>query len=528
MPPKKNVVELLRVSTSGQADEDRAGLPRQAEANRITISRHSLTVIRQYRLVDVSGAATLYAPEVQEMLSLIRSGQAQGIVTADFDRLLRPDDFRSLAILQDIKEAGALIYLPDQVIDLSTQAGFLMSGLQSVIAGNELVQIKKRMIGAKEEKRRQGKHPGNNLCLPLGVGYDRKAEAYFYTPEAERVRELFDLFHMEGVHNLYEIGRRTGFSPQTVKNLLCNELYIGWRHYKQKRSPERRLKDGGRRADRKKIVRAPDEVIRVKVINEPLVPETVFWEVQEVLAEKKQNFTSRRSEACELFLFKGMLRCGHCGAPMYTVPGGKAGPNKDYYYCRSLHASWRGKSEPCPAHYLRREVVEAMVIRFITENLADKEFVAQALEDALMVGQDIQHDRAREEIEAKLGKIEKKRKRAVALHLDGILEREDLDAALAEVASEKGRLESKLEAMMAVRPVPSPEDLDAWAGQTSKAFAAFIFWKKAEKRKFLALERPQFWLTADGITRFSLPDPSQKNKPQGQGFMAATSITSAG
>jgi DNA invertase Pin-like site-specific DNA recombinase len=513
------VVELLRVSTADQADEDRAGLPRQEEANRRTVARHSLHVIRQYRLIDVSGAATLHAPEIQEMLGLIRAGQARGIVTADFDRLLRPDDFRSLAILQDIKEASAFIYLPDQVLDLNTQAGFLMSGLQSVIAGNELAQIKKRMLGAKEEKRRQGKHPGNHLCLPTGVGYDRQAEAYFYTPEASRVSEAFELFHAQGVQNLYELGRRTGFSPQTLKNLLRNELYIGWRHYKQKRAPERRLTDTGRRADRRKVSRAPHEAIRVQVIQEPLIQEGVFWEVQEILAEKTKGFTARRAAACDLFLFKGMLRCGHCGSPMYTTPGGKAGPVKDYYYCRTLHDSWAKKtgSRDCPSGYLRRSRVEDEVNAFISEKLASRDYILDHLEQMFSEGRDLRREREIDDLKTKLARLEKKRKRALALHLDGILEREDLDAALAEVAGDVQRHESKLGSLTEPRAAFSLENLTEVVGQIAEAFALFPCWDKEDQRRFLASERPQFWIQEGRVTRFTLPLGSKKQSRMGRG-----------
>lgn len=78
----KPVVELLRVSTSMQAGDDRAGLPRQMEANRRTVERHGLVVVRTVRLVDVSGTATIHAPEVQDMLAMLKTGQAQGIVCA--------------------------------------------------------------------------------------------------------------------------------------------------------------------------------------------------------------------------------------------------------------------------------------------------------------------------------------------------------------------------------------------------------------------------------------------------------------
>jgi DNA invertase Pin-like site-specific DNA recombinase len=512
------VVELLRVSTADQADEDRAGLPRQAEANRRTIARHSLHVIQQIRLIDVSGAATLHAPEIQEMLGLIRAGQVRGIVIADFDRLLRPDDFRSLAILQDIKESSALIYLPDQVLDLNTQAGFLMSGLQSVIAGNELAQIKKRMLGAKEEKRRQGKHPGNHLCLPTGVGYDRQTEAYFYTPEAERVREVFDLFHAQGVHNLYELGRRTEFSPQTLKNLLSNELYIGWRHYKHKRAPERRLTDTGRRADRRKVARAPHEAIRVKVIQEPLIQEEVFWEVQEILAEKKQHFTARRDASRDLFLFKGVLRCGHCGSPLYTVPGGKGGPNKDYYYCRTLHdAMYRKNGERCQSGYQRRARVEDEVNGFISEKLSSKEYILEHLEQLFAGGQDFKREREAEDLKAKLSRLEKKRKRALGLHMDGIIEREELDTTLAEVSGEAQRIEVRLAAMAEPRARFSLENMAEVVAQIVGSFALFPYLGREEQLRFLASERPQFWILGGRVTRFTLPLGGKKTNRMGRG-----------
>lgn len=506
------VVELLRVSTADQAGDDRAGLPRQEEANRRTVARHSLRSIRQYRLVDVSGAATLHAPEIQEMLALIRSGRAKGIVTADFDRLLRPDDFRSLAILQDIKEAGALIYLPDQVLDLNTQAGFLMSGLQSVIAGNELAQIKKRMIGAKEEKRRQGKHPGNDLCLPTGVGYDRGAGEYFYTPDAERVREVFDLFHDQGVQNLCEVGRRTGFSPQTVKNLLRNELFIGWRHYKQKRAPERRLKEDGRRADRRKVARDPHETIRVQVIQNPLVSEDVFWAVQESLAQKRDGFTSRREDSSGLFLFKGLLRCGVCGSPMYTVPGGKYGPVKDYYYCRNLSDYFVKKNggKACGSHYLRRLEVEDVVIAFIADNLANAERIMGYLGQVWSAESDLRREREAENIKTKLARLEKKRKRAISLHLDGVIERGDLNATLLDVDEEVQRLNTKLAITEEAPADVSRADLLEMATLAAESFSMFPFWGKDDQRRFLAAERPQFWLQEGHVTRFTLPVGGKK------------------
>lgn len=506
------VVELLRVSTADQAEDDRAGLARQEEANRRTVARKNLSVIRTIRLVDVSGTATMYAPEIQAMLDLVRTGQARGIVVADFDRLLRPDDFRTLAILQDIKEAGALIYLPDQTLDLRTQAGFLMSGLSSIIAGNELAQIKRRMQGAKEEKRRQGKCPQSHICLPLGVGYDRKDERYYYTEDAARVRELFDLFHGQGVANLCEIGRRVGMGNVTVRNLLRNELFIGYRTYNQKRSQEARLKPDGRRADRRKVARAEHERIRVKVIDEPLIQESVFWAVQEALTDKRAMHRGYSQATAGLFLYRHLLRCGLCGEPMYTVPGGhRGGPIKDYYYCRTHNHAYKGRPGcPCGSGYQRRQEVEDAVGAFIAEHLGAAGYILAQLERAAEDSRDTDNGRELTEIKAALGRQEKKRKRALALHLDGILEREDLDAALAAVAQEVDRLNAKAGGL-ARRRMVTQQQLAEVAARAAEAFAAFPYWSKDEKRAFLEQERPVFWILEGKVVKFSLPSFGGKN-----------------
>ncbi|BFR49484.1 recombinase family protein [Nitratidesulfovibrio sp. HK-II] len=501
------VVELLRVSTLEQGGEDRAGIPRQIEANRRTVERCGLNVLSTIRLIDVSGASVMHAPEIGEMLSLLRTGRAQGIVCADFDRLLRPDDFRSLAILQDIREAGALIYLPDQIIDLNTQSGYLISGINSIIAGNELAQIKKRMHGAKEEKRRQGKHPGNHLSLPFGVGYDRKAERYFYTDDAEKVRQLFDQFHGHRVHNYTELARRLGFSSNvTVRNLLSNEIYIGYRHYKQKRAPERKVREDGRQKDKRKVPRAPGEIIRVKVIDNPLVPEEVFWEVQDIIHNRWNDFTDRKGASKRLFLYAGLLRCGICGSPMYTVPGGKAGPNKDYYYCRNKAHHWRQKGvPPCPSSYLRREPVEEMLASFIAENLSNPDFVLAGLV-ALFESRDgchVEHERA--DLDRRLVALKQKKAKLATLVVDGVFTLEDVAGKAKAMQEEIGQLEARREAL-AVPPEPErPEDYREAVEAMAAAFTEFPFWSKEERREFLKIQRPEFWITTEGVTRYSIP-----------------------
>lgn len=500
------VVELLRVSTADQGKDDRAGIPRQIEINKQTIARHNLHVVKSFKLIDVSGTSIMHTPELMEMLNIIRAGQVRGIVIADFDRLMRPDDFRSLAVLQDIKETQTLLYLPEQVIDLNTQSGFLMSGLQSVIAGNELAQIKKRMLGAKEEKRRQGKCPSFKLTLPLGVSYDREKEKFYYNENSQKVKELFHLFYDKKIHNFNELDRLTGIQYATVRNLLQNELYIGFRHYTEKRAPEKRYKPDGRRADRAKMKRLPHEVIRVKVIDPPLIDEETFWSVQRVIKNKKNEFIHRQIKGKKIFLFSGHLKCAVCGQPMYTVPGTKKNKKADYYYCRTKAHNFRKRGYPkCPSPYLRREPVEEKVLEFISEHLSDPDYIIEqfnSLHDD-QAAKDIEGQS--QELKKKIDSLKKKKSKVLDLYLKGLYSEQEITDKAQEIQEDIDNATEQLDQLQEATEELRPEDYRESVEKISEAFCEFPFWGREEQRSFLSILKPNFHIGPDGITKFSLP-----------------------
>jgi DNA invertase Pin-like site-specific DNA recombinase len=500
------VVELLRVSTADQGKDDRAGIPRQIEINKQTIARHNLHVVKSFKLIDVSGTSIMHTPELMEMLNIIRAGQVRGIVIADFDRLMRPDDFRSLAILQDIKETQTLLYLPEQVIDLNTQSGFLMSGLQSVIAGNELAQIKKRMMGAKEEKRRQGKCPSFKLTLPLGVSYDREKEKFYYNKNATKVKELFHLFHDKKIHNFNELDRLTGIQYVTVRNLLQNELFIGYRHYTEKRAPEKRYKPDGRRADRAKMKRLPHEVIRVKVIDPPLIDEETFWSIQQIIKNKKNEFTHRRIKGKKTFLFSGYLKCAVCGKPMYTVPRTAKNKKYDYYYCRSKSYNFRKRGNPkCPSSYLRKEIVEEKVLEFISERLSDPDYIIQQFNSLYDEQATESIHTQRKELQKKISELKKKKSKVLDLYLKGLYSEQEISEKAQEIQEQIEQATEQLGQLKEASEELHPEDYRDSVEKISEAFCEFPFWGGEEQRSFLSILKPSFNIGPDGITQFSIP-----------------------
>jgi len=499
------VIEFLRVSTEEQSKEGREGLPRQKEANALTIRRHKLSVVRTITLIDVSGTSVLQSPEVNKLLDTMHAGAIDGVVVADWDRLIRLDNFRDFALLEHFKETGTLIYLPDQIIDLNTQSGFLIGGFQSIISGNELTQIKKRMLAAKEIKRKNGEHPNNRNTLPLGVDYDYKEKRFFYTDEAKRVKKLFHLFYEKGIHNYKELERRTGIHHRTISNLLRNEIYTGYRVYTEKRGAEKVLKKDGRQGYKKKVQRSPDEIIRVKVIDKPIVSERVFGEVQEIIRNKNRQYHQRRPQTGERYLYSGFLKCGVCGAIIYTNTGGR-GHKKDYYYCSTKNYLNIRKHGPtkCTSCYMQKELVEGTITSFLAEKLTDKDYLMEMIDASLSDDQHNDLQNEAEEVKARLKKLEKKRLKMLDLYGEGLYKREELDKKVNTINDETNTLKRTLLQIESTMLFQDKFLLSQSIQPIVTTLAEFNYWTAKQKRDFLQTQVPTFYITPEGLSSFTL------------------------
>lgn len=153
------VIELIRVSTQGQAAADKASIPAQRTVNRRTATTYGLDIFKSIEISNVSGAAVLRTPEIQEMMELMRSPEVHGIVTKEFSRLMRPENFDDYQLLQHFADTKAILYLPEGPIDLASKMGRLIGGVRALFAGVEREEIRERVWSAKEDKRRRGENP---------------------------------------------------------------------------------------------------------------------------------------------------------------------------------------------------------------------------------------------------------------------------------------------------------------------------------------------------------------------------------
>src|ERR1035438_3497537 len=146
----KRVIQLVRVSTEGQAADDKAGLAAQRAVTLCTAATYGLEIVRTIEMSDVSGTAVLCAPEMQELLRLIESPDIHGVVAKEFSRLMRPENFKDYELLQAFVDACTLLYLPDGPIDFSSSMGGFMGLIRAGMARIERREILARMNRSEE------------------------------------------------------------------------------------------------------------------------------------------------------------------------------------------------------------------------------------------------------------------------------------------------------------------------------------------------------------------------------------------
>jgi len=418
-----------------------------------------LTIVKTVELADVSGAQILLAPEIQEMLRLMSDPEIHGVIVREFSRLMRPDNFADYAMLQAFCETETLLYLPDGPIDFASDTGMLTGTMRAVMGGLERRELVKKMWRIKEQKRREGGFSQSSKCLPYGVNFNGY---WSYTADGERVREAYRLV-LSGNTSYASIGADVGIAPFNLRNILRNPIYTGWRVIDKKRDPSPKAKRAGkdgRQGDRPKIKRALEEIIRIKVIDEPLISESQFNQVQRILDLKRQNHWRTKESEHHRWIYNGYLTC-ICGRLVYTKFR-----RRDYYIC----------SGKCGVHYMRRERLEPELDRLFTERLTRPRFLNQIVKG--MQKKAPQADIKK--LNDQLVNLESKRNRILDAYFDNLIDPAERDRRTAEVAKERNILST-----MITKQKPRPEIDVQTLSELFSVFAEFDMLDREEKRGLL-------------------------------------------
>lgn len=460
-------LELIRVSTLGQADDSHASIPSQRTINRRTAEQYGLTIVRSIEMAGVSGTAVLLAPEMQEMIRLMADPEIHGVVAREFSRLMRPENYADFALLQVFVDTGCKLYLPDGPIDFATNDGRLVGTLKASIAGNVRREMLKAAWESREEKRRRGELAQSYKCLPLGVTYDpaKGKDGWSYTADAERVKEAFRLV-LAGDTSYLSVGRQVAIEPHRLAYILKNSIYTGWRVVDKKRdmSPAGKyVTKDGRQGDRRKVLRSEDEIIRVQVM-EPLVSQEDFGLVQKILGMKKSFHWRTAPGYQQRYTYNGYLTCT-CQARVYSKH-----MKRDYYACKMR----------CGVHLMRRDRLDPFLDKMFAKKFTSLTFLRKIASTKRRPTANL--DLLKQQIES----LTSKRERVLDTYYEGIITGTERDGKIMEIERERQVFTDLL-----LREEPARQiDTDTLARQF-KVFQQFDLLNRDQKRRLLNTITPE-------------------------------------
>jgi len=293
-----------RVSTADQAVH---GLSIEAQNHALDEWAKDFTVVDHYSDMGVSARSPASKrPELQRMLRDCEAGKIDLIAFTKLDRFFR--NIKEYYKVEDVLERNNVAWRAIQEdYETVTASGRLKVNLMLSIAQDEADRTSERVKAVFQRKREKGL--ATTGSVPVGV----KIVDGHYVPseDAATARHIFETYI--ATRSLPETGRRCGYSPNGIKHLLHDKVYL----------------------------------------TSGTIDRATWDTVQNILETRSQ----RHVRSDRVYIFTGLLFCPHCGSRMSTfrVTG------YTYYRCQRHYYS------DCPGQTCSEKNVE----KYLLDHLMD-------------------------------------------------------------------------------------------------------------------------------------------------------------
>jgi len=308
----------------------------------------------------VTGESLAGRPQMMKALELISTGEYDGIVCMDIDRLSRGSSLDSGYITQVLQVNDCKIITPDKTYDLNLEHDEQFADMKFMFSRYELRTITKRLTNGRNASASEGKYLGN--VAPFG--YDiyklkgEKGNSLMINPdEARVVQMIYDLYTNENMGynaiahslNLLHLKTKKGqnWTQPCVINVLRNEVYMGkirWKH----KTTEKKIVDG--QLVKKRVVNKEYELH--EGLHEAIVTEEQWERAKEI---RMSRFIPSNKIGTELANpFAELLRCEKCGSTLARKQPARRS-KRVRYACKQ-----EGRGCACKSHHMD-EVENAIV-----------------------------------------------------------------------------------------------------------------------------------------------------------------------
>lgn len=395
----------LRVSSAGQAEEGRSGLPRQIMNVHEAASKHGLKIPWEFLFADDdSGFEFVERPALSRLRQEIKSSRrrANAVVIEHLDRLSRNADWHQGYLLDEMKQFGVRAVFWKEFTSRIERA------VMGAIAQDGMEQAKQRMAEGNIHKARSGRVTartpayGYKLVDSLGrEGETARKDTHYAIKEEEArvVRHIYQLL-IEG-NSLRQIvkildqhhtppRRYACWDTRMVHLILKSSVYKGeyiahsWKQVKVPLHPHPNGLTGTVvKTVVRKVPRPAEEWIRVPV---PAIVSVEDWELVNAVLKKNFQMSSRNGK--ESYLLTGLVKCATCNRSYVGHRRKRTGRGgqplcTSWYCCSSRTAGYPKLMQEkigCDQGNISNRILEAAVWKVVYPVLLDPRILIASLE----------------------------------------------------------------------------------------------------------------------------------------------------
>lgn len=292
----------------------------------------NLPITKIYKEV-VSGESIDARPEMQKLLEAVESGEWEGVLVMEIERLARGDTIDQGIVARAFSRHNTKIITPIKTYDPSNEFDEEYFEFGLFMSRREYKTITRRIQRGRVQSAKEGRF----LSSVAPYGYDKvkikSDKGYTLVPneaEAAVVNLIYEMYldgngmtviakelDKKGIKPRY----RETWSKSTISDILKNPVYMG----KIRWSYRKEGKDYGSNGKIRKTRTVNKNCIYVDGLHKAIISENIFNKAQEV---RKNN--TRKSVKKDLTLknpLTGVVFCKKCGAPMTRL-----GPNSHVKY----------------------------------------------------------------------------------------------------------------------------------------------------------------------------------------------------
>ena len=351
---QKTAIIYLRVSSVQQARKE---LPVESQLQFAHAKAKELgaVVVKVFTDNGVSGR-TDQRPEFQDAIRYCELYKPDYFIAWDTARFAR-NRIDAAQYKRDLREIGTDVVYVSMSIDSKTDEGWFLEALLEVMDESTSRRISKDTRRSMMKNATEGYFNGGRV--PFGyrtIAEGQRKRLAVNEDEAPTVRRIFELCDRGvGAHtiavtlnNAGQLQRGWKWVKNKVLYVLKNPVYAGYTVF------NRRRHGAGSQEPEENWIRTKS--------HEAIIDEETFMRVQSLITDRAPM---QGGGARSTHLFTGLLKCGHCGAPMHIESA--TGRSSTYFYYRCSNAKQQlGCSGP------GRRISAPALDEFLVESILDK------------------------------------------------------------------------------------------------------------------------------------------------------------